>query len=193
MMYQLKNNAFWVLIYFLINTYQVYGQKEKQFDTSKDYLSYLDNEFEIKSSDVFYLSTENDSLYKGFEKFGILVLINDNKLATIYEVAEKMGVQCSPNKLMPKITNDAIETAFEDSKAIKKVILKNLEDGEYFDLKNKKIAIYAFSYIFGKKGLLFLNEKKFLENLGYQTIVFTLDGAYIDDINDIDKSPVIFN
>lgn len=180
--------SFFIIVFFLHNP--LFGQEEKSFETSDAYLGYLEKKFKIEPSDVYYLSTESDSLSGKFEKFGIVLLVTKNQVATIYEVADEMGIQCSPNKLMPKVTNDAIINASDESEYLENIILKSLDDGNVIKFGQEKIAIYMFSYKFGKKGKLFLKEKEHLEALGYKTVVLSIDGAYLKDVPDIDKTPV---
>ncbi len=92
--------------------------------------------------------------------------------------------------LLPKLTNDDIIKASSPSKYFNKIIVKNLQDGKRLNLENNKFAIYIFSYRFGSNAKLFYNERKELEKLGYKTIVLSIDGAYIKELDDIDKNPV---
>ncbi|WP_338733772.1 hypothetical protein [Mangrovimonas cancribranchiae] len=179
-----------LLILSLLFTNFLFGQNDKYFDTPKDYLNYLNKKLKIESSNVYYLSTESDSLNGRFEKFGIVLLITGNKITTINEVAKEIGVECSPNRMFPKLTEDNILNVSDQSDMIENVILKKMSDGQSIKLRNKKIALYTFSYRFGKKGKLFLKEKEFLERIGYKTIILSIDGAYIKSLIDIDKTPV---
>ncbi len=171
----------------------LFGQEEKQFDTTNEYLTYVEKKFKIELSNIFYLSTKSDSLNGKFEKFGIVLLITENRIATINEVADEMGVMCSPKSLMPQISDNAIKDASDHSYNIKNIVLKNMNDGRSFKIESKKIAVYTFSFKFGKNANLFMKEKKSLEKLGYKSIILSIDGAYIKDITDIDKTPVYVN
>ncbi len=82
-----------------------------QFKSSNEYLNYIKKEFKIPSNEIFYISTENDSLNLKLEKFGIMLFVTDSKIATVQEVAEILNTQCSPKHLLPKVTEDAIQQA----------------------------------------------------------------------------------
>ncbi|WP_026726261.1 hypothetical protein [Flavobacterium sasangense] len=179
-----------ILLLIIFGNLNSYGQKNTEFNTTKEYLEYVYKKFKIPSSEIYYLSTKNDSLNIKLEKYGIVVFITDNNISTVQEVAEELKSQCSPKYLLPKITNDAIIKASSPSEASKKIILKNLNDGKQLNLENNKLAIYTFSHRFGNNAKLFYNEKNELEKLGYKTIVLSIDGAYIKELNDIDKTPV---
>lgn len=167
-----------------------YSQKVKEFSNTKEYLEYVGKEFKIPSTEIFYFSTESDSINKKLEKFGILLFVTDNKISTVQEVADELKSQCSPRHLLPKLTNDAIIKVSSPSDYFDKIIVKNLQDGKKISRENKKLAIYIFSYRFGSNAKLFYNERKDLEKLGYKTIVLSIDGAYIKELEDIDKTPV---
>lgn len=185
----MKNIFLITILIFQIST--LYSQKKiVQFKTSNEYLDYVKKEFKIPSNEIFYVSTENDSLNLQLEKFGIMLFVTDGKIATVQEVAEILNTQCSPKHLLPKVTEDAIQQASTPSNAIEKLILKNLENGTKLNSESSKYALYTFSYRFGKNAKMYYNERKEIEALGYKTIVITIDGAYIDEIADIDKTPV---
>lgn len=167
-----------------------FGQKNKDFNTSKEYLEYVNKEFKIPSTEIFYFSTESDSVNKKLEKYGIMLFITDDKISTVQEVAEVLKSKCSPKHLLPNVTNNAILEASSPSEAFKKISVKNFATGQQLNRENNKFAIYIFSYRFGSNAKLYYNEKKEIEKLGYKTIVLSIDGAYIKEVVDIDKTPV---
>lgn len=181
-------NFFAIMSFLIINP--LFAQDEKLFDTTKEYLAYVEKKFKVEPSDIYYISSESDSLNGKFEKFGIVLLITENRIATINEIADEMGIMCSPQSLMPQISESVIKEASDHSDVIKNVILKNMNDGQSFKIMNEKIALYTFSIKFGKNANLFLKEKESLEILGYRSMVLSIDGAYIKEIMDIDKTPV---
>ena len=171
-----------------------FGQnKSKEFNSSSEYLKYVNKKFNISSSEIFYLSTETDSLDGALEKVGMLLFITDNKIATVEEVANILKSQCAPQNMPPRVTEDAILKASTQSKVFEKMIIKNLESGYLLSHQNGKFGIYLFSIKFGKNAKMYYNEREELEKLGYKSIVISMDGAYINNIPDIDKTPIYVN
>ena len=170
----------------------LYAQRnDMEFNSSTDYLQYVNKNFKIPSTEIFYISTESDLLNGTLEKYGILLFITDNNISTIQEVAEILKSKCSPKHLLPRVTSDAILKASSPSKVFEKIIIKNLENGQPLSREGNKFAIYVFSYKFGKNAILYFNDHEDLEKMGYKTVVLSIDGAYIKGLSDIDKTPVI--
>ena len=173
----------------------VYAQKDN-FDTKKEYLEYSQKKFDIKGSEIYYVSTLNDVASENdtpLEKFSPLIVFKNDSITTIEDAA--MHSACPAPKLIKQANLNAIENSMIVSKIAGEMSFKNMETGELFKpAKDEMIAIFLYSYKFRNAGQQYIKERKKLsEELGIKTIILSIDGAYIKDLTDIPKTEIDFS
>lgn len=158
------------------------------FETKEQYCKYVKKQYGIPIDDIHYM-VRNDSLNFNIGEFDIMTFIYRDSLTSIRKVSDFLSVQCSPDALMKKVTAESIRMTMDQSPNLKNLKIRNMMSGHI--INEEKYIIYAFSIRFKDFANLYYSQfSKLDKKLGYKAVLVSIDGAYIKDIKDIDKTPV---
>lgn len=162
-----------------------YGQVSSIFLNKSDYLSYVDKEYSLDKSVIYYISDSTrtrDIVFPSFTYF-----VNHEKILNIDEVAQLLNMNCPPKKLFKQFTKISLSLLFENNGVNHGLIFKNLLSNDYLKLDEDIIVIFLFSYRLKKTGTRYLKQINMIEELGFKTLILSMDMPFIESVSDYSK------
>ncbi|TXD83086.1 hypothetical protein ESY86_11370 [Subsaximicrobium wynnwilliamsii] len=174
---------FTILTCFLALTSQ--GQIDTRFSDKSSYFEYIDRKYAIDSTKIYYTLDATKKTIFYFPAF--TYFIRKDKIITIDEVANELESYCPPKKLFGQLSYELVSNLLEQQNYEVDLILKNLHSNDILDQNDEIVAVFLFSVDYKKLGVRYIKHKKKLENLGFKTIILSMDMPSIHGVTDYSK------
>lgn len=178
-----NKNIYTLLICLLALTSQ--GQINNRFDNKSSYFEYINKKYSIDSTSIYYTSNATKSTIFLFPAF--TYFIKKDKIITIDEIARELNSYCPPKKLFRQISYKLVSNLIEKQNYDVDLILKNLDSNEILIQNEEIIAVFLFSVDYKKLGVRYIKHKSKLEDLGFKTIILSMDMPHIEGVKDYSK------
>jgi hypothetical protein len=162
-----------------------HGQIDTRFIDKDSYFKYIDKKYDIDSTKIYYTSDVTKKTIFLFPAF--TYFIRKDKIITIDEVANNIGSFCPPKKLFGQLSYDLVSNLLDEQNYNVDLTLKNLSSNETLQQNEEIIAVFLFSVAYKKLGIRYIKHKNKLEDLGFKTIILSMDMPSINGITDYSK------
>jgi len=159
------------------------GQNDDEFVGKTDYFEFISKKYKIDSTSIYYTADSTKKTIFLFPSF--TYFIRKDKIITIEEVANNIGSYCPPKKLFGQLSYDLVSELLDKQNYEVDLTLKNLNSNEILNQNEEIVAVFLFSVDFKKSGIRYIKNK--LEDLGFKTIILSMDMPSINGIIDYSK------
>lgn len=170
-----------LILFFIMAGVPSSAQENRIFKTVEEYLTYIQDEFGIAPTDVYYVAQSTSD--QPPKKVSAVMFFQKGEMAVIEDVVKVMANQCNPDRMMKKVTLTSIEKCmFKDPLA--NTLFTHMQSGKvYKPADGEMIAVFLLGHELGDAGQLYIKERKELENnLGIKTFIVTVDETYITEL-----------
>jgi hypothetical protein len=162
-----------------------HGQIDTRFNDKSSYFKYIDKKYDIDSTKIYYTSDATKTTIFLFPAFTYFII--KDKIITIDEVANKLQSYCPPKKLFGQLSYELVSNLLDEQNYNVDLTLKNLSSNKTLQQNEEIIAVFLFSVAYKKLGVRYIKHKNKLEDLGFKTIILSMDMPSINGITDYSK------
>jgi hypothetical protein len=160
------------------------GQNSIKYNDKNDYFKFIEQKYDVERTSLYYIIEDEDN---SFFLPAMTYFIKNDKFVTIDAVSDKLETNCPPKKLFKQLSYDYVSKLIDEQGQKIHIIFKNLSSNEILHPSEDILAVFLFSADFKKPGTKYIKHQIILEELGFKTILHTLDSPSINGIIDFSK------